>query len=180
VLGRSVHLHVDRHNSVAELRRGRSGRALLQGIHGNCVGLVVLLLGGSGCSHIMVVDYVFGAEGVVSDTTGAPLEGVSVTLTLGSEEVYAAIEPIRNRTLTTDSQGRFQFMYLTGNRATPYSLCFEKEGYLSQSVSGVSPPYQKHVVQLIRAPASHSGERMLSNDRLKRAAAKGKPVGAAA
>jgi hypothetical protein len=136
--------------------QGASQRSLL--------GLLVLFLVGSGCAHVRVADYVFGAEGIVTDPTGAPIEGVRVSLAIGGDRVYEVIKPVHERIFTTDPEGRFRFMYTAHDRATPYCLRFEKEGYISESVSSLSPPLQRHLVRLARAAASNVSQAMLSNN----------------
>jgi hypothetical protein len=133
----------DRHPAVQQvlnlLQRRWSGAWLV-------VGLVLAVVG---CTHFSPRDYVFGAEGLVTDSAGVPLEGVRVLLSVGGNEpAYSAIEPVRERTFLTDARGRFQFVYITHHLDTPYVLRFEKGGYQSQKVESASPPVQKHAITL--------------------------------
>jgi hypothetical protein len=77
--------------------------------------LVALVLTGIGCAHFgMTRDYMFAAEGVVTDSAGAPLQDVRVTLTVGTREpVYEAITPVRERTFLTDGQASSSHTLLT-------------------------------------------------------------------
>jgi Carboxypeptidase regulatory-like domain len=110
---------------------------------------VVLLIAVPACAHLSPRDYVFGAEGVVTDAVGVPVEGVRVVLTIGGPEAaYQAIEPVRERVFATDAQGRFQFLFITHHLETPYVLRLEKSGYQPQTVEATSPPIQKHAIQL--------------------------------
>jgi len=125
------------------------------------------LLGAPACAHrIRYHDYIFGAEGVVTDSSGTALEGVRVTMIVLGPHVYSVIDPVRERAVVTDPTGRFQFMFISHELDTPYELRFEKEGFAAQTVRAVSPPYQKHSIQLL--PASGTTlETVLSNKRMK-------------
>jgi len=88
-------------------------------------------------------DYAFSVTGVVLDEVGLGLPQVEVTLEVQGP-VFEVIEPVRTRTVVTGDSGAFHFMYISHQRAVPYSLTFSKEGYKPQHLTGAAPPDAPH------------------------------------
>jgi hypothetical protein len=128
------------------LRLAKGGRQVI---------LAALLVANIACAHRgewQSVDYMFSVVGVVKDSVGEPVKGAQVTIEL-SNTLYEAITPVQRRVLVTDAAGRFIVTLLSHQASNPYSLRFEKGGFVTQTVTGVAPPHQEHAVTLARAPA---------------------------
>src|SRR5262245_9491523 len=109
-----------------------------------------LLAATCGCAFLLggTVDYVFSAGGVVTDDTGAGLDGVLVTLEVG-EVVYQGTSAIRTQSHTTGPSGGFRFQYISHRRNVPYVLRFTKPGYATRTIKGASPPSKDVAVTLL-------------------------------
>jgi hypothetical protein len=103
-------------------------------------------------------DYFFSVTGVVEGPNKEPIAGARVTLRT-EVPVYDAVTPVRDRTVDTDENGGFVFVYIA-HKATPYVLSVDTKGCRSRELRAVAPPNQEHVIALdCPAGLANSAER---------------------
>jgi len=101
-----------------------------------------------GCAHRITADYVFRAEGVVSDDRGQPIPRVQVTLEVVGP-VYSGVTPVKHADIFTDDLGHFGFGCLSHEKDPSYTLGFEKQGYTSVLIEGAVQAMNPHLVTMV-------------------------------
>jgi hypothetical protein len=111
-----------------------------------CVPFIGLALSASACAPLTgkIQDYPFGVTLHVADELDAPIADARVSLHTqrGSDE--GTDERL------TDESGGCVFMHVSGGSRVPFLLSVDKEGYASQTLSGVASPYAHLKVTLLR------------------------------
>ena len=97
-----------------------------------------------------VHDYIFAVTGVVTTENGTPLQDAEIILEVNGP-VYKGVEPVKTVKSMTDNTGGFVFTYISHKRGVKYSITVRKEGFESQTVSGIAPPAGHHTIRLKRA-----------------------------
>ncbi len=111
------------------------------------IGYVILLsalLMAVSCAHR---DYAFVAAGKVHERNGNALPDVKVTLKL-KKPVFDVVTPVKEESVVTDKDGKFNFWFITDQRLQKYTLHFSKEGYNSFDVKSSEINIDNYFVEM--------------------------------
>jgi hypothetical protein len=93
-------------------------------------------------------DYAFGVTVAVVDEAQAPVPAATVKLALDAV-VFEAITPVQSASELTNATGGCVFMYIAHQPSVGYSVTVEKEGYATETQTGVATR-EAHLKFLLR------------------------------
>jgi hypothetical protein len=98
-------------------------------------------------------DSAFSVEGIVTDSSGSPVSGATVSLRT-APAVFDGLAPVPRAHSSTDEAGRFRFAFISATGDTvAYRLLVEKQGFAPANVRGTPQDVRHHNIVLARSVA---------------------------